>query len=353
MFDYTGYECKSCGKKFGADDDIVVCPECGTPYHRECYLREGKCVNDELHEKHISWKADMESKEQATDNIRCRNCGKDLRGDQLFCDGCGTPTDYFLKTNGAKMPDSAAGSGAGADYSGLYGKKSEGGSEKMSETIYPYMINYSDPLCGFNPDEEYDGQLTTKDLGDFVGTNTHYYLPKFKLMKTGHFKLSMNISALFFPEFYFAYRKMPLIALLVLILKTAVSLPATAMSMQMMFDDAKMLDLFIQTFPALSDAVQRLAEVNFNTSAFNLLYNLSSILNWAVIFVFGSLSNYMYYRYTLKKASKIKREALGQNGNISERLKESGGTSALLMVLFFGLWFVINYAAMGAVFMIV
>ena len=36
MIDYTGLECPICGEKFTAQDDIVVCPECGAPYHRAC-----------------------------------------------------------------------------------------------------------------------------------------------------------------------------------------------------------------------------------------------------------------------------------------------------------------------------
>ena len=74
MFNYTGYECKSCGKKFTDDDDIVVCPECGTPYHRDCYKKEGRCINDELHSKHMSWKAEVEEKEQA-EGLKCSVCG--------------------------------------------------------------------------------------------------------------------------------------------------------------------------------------------------------------------------------------------------------------------------------------
>ena len=37
MNEYLGCECSVCRKPFAAGDDIVVCPECGTPYHRACY----------------------------------------------------------------------------------------------------------------------------------------------------------------------------------------------------------------------------------------------------------------------------------------------------------------------------
>ena len=46
---YTGIPCAACGKKFTAEDDVVVCPECGTPYHRACYKELGHCVNEARH----------------------------------------------------------------------------------------------------------------------------------------------------------------------------------------------------------------------------------------------------------------------------------------------------------------
>ena len=47
--DYTGLKCPVCGKPFTSDDDIVVCPECGAPYHRACYQQAGHCIFQEKH----------------------------------------------------------------------------------------------------------------------------------------------------------------------------------------------------------------------------------------------------------------------------------------------------------------
>ncbi len=33
-----------CREKFTSDSDIVVCPDCGTPHHRECYTKTNKCA---------------------------------------------------------------------------------------------------------------------------------------------------------------------------------------------------------------------------------------------------------------------------------------------------------------------
>ena len=43
MFFYEGYTCPVCGEKFKESDDIVACPECGAPHHRDCWKKEGHC----------------------------------------------------------------------------------------------------------------------------------------------------------------------------------------------------------------------------------------------------------------------------------------------------------------------
>ena len=47
--DYLGLRCGVCGKDFQENDDVVVCPECGTPSHRTCYKENKGCPNLEKH----------------------------------------------------------------------------------------------------------------------------------------------------------------------------------------------------------------------------------------------------------------------------------------------------------------
>ena len=46
---YKIYKCPVCNIQFDDDADVVVCPECGTPHHRECYIQNGKCINADKH----------------------------------------------------------------------------------------------------------------------------------------------------------------------------------------------------------------------------------------------------------------------------------------------------------------
>ena len=53
--EFTQYKCPVCNEQFKSGDDIVVCPECGTPHHRVCYLAKNKCAFEALHEKGYVW----------------------------------------------------------------------------------------------------------------------------------------------------------------------------------------------------------------------------------------------------------------------------------------------------------
>ena len=56
----VGKTCPVCKKTFVESDDIVVCPECGTPHHRSCYASIGRCA---LSSKHGCINKDEEKKQ--------------------------------------------------------------------------------------------------------------------------------------------------------------------------------------------------------------------------------------------------------------------------------------------------
>ena len=56
MADYTGCKCPVCQQPFDAGDDVVVCPECGAPYHRACYQKNAGCLFADRHGAGFEWK---------------------------------------------------------------------------------------------------------------------------------------------------------------------------------------------------------------------------------------------------------------------------------------------------------
>lgn len=70
MPNYYEYDCPVCNKQFEEGDDIVTCPICGTPHHRDCYNITGHCVNRGLHASSYSFLDDMKSSNNIEDKLR-------------------------------------------------------------------------------------------------------------------------------------------------------------------------------------------------------------------------------------------------------------------------------------------
>ena len=183
MANYTGKKCFSCGEVFKDGDDIVVCPECGTPYHRECYLKEGKCINDALHESCQSWEQTQESVE--SENIRCIRCGFENPPDKLFCEKCGTP---LTKNDTEERPFNDMDTQNNAQQTGPDGQ--------------PYGPFGRQVV--FDKDSDLEG-IKLDDYAKFVKTNPLIFLSNF--IRFGKFggKISINFAAFLFPHLYFLF----------------------------------------------------------------------------------------------------------------------------------------------------
>ena len=66
MIFHENEKCPVCDKIFTPEDDIVFCPVCGTPHHRECYNSLGKCVNEDKHESGFEYKFEEKKQSNAT-----------------------------------------------------------------------------------------------------------------------------------------------------------------------------------------------------------------------------------------------------------------------------------------------
>lgn len=320
MASHIGTRCIVCSEKFTSEDDVVICPDCGTPYHRACYKKEGNCVNTVLHQNGGSWKPsyDVGSGDGECENTVCSFCGYTNPPLTLFCQNCGMPSgmnsteDLDQRYGGINInidPDA-------------YNRNANGGV-----SFSPFFINFSDPLCGFNPEEDVEG-VKMWELGDFVGTNTHYYLPLFKQFKDLGRKFSLNLSAMLFPELYFSYRKMPLIALAALVLRILSRVPN-----------------FIYAFAGVTGygAISEIASrFDVKSAAFQGVALIGSAIYYALMFTFGFFGNKLYYNHTLRKIKRVRSSRSGMD--LRYALSRKGGTSALLLSLFICLM-AVPYAA--------
>ena len=82
---YYGCPCEGCGKPLTLQDDIVVCPDCGAPYHRVCYEKLGQCIHRPAHAAGYEWKFPYEESQLRT----CPSCGERTLRDEETCRCCG------------------------------------------------------------------------------------------------------------------------------------------------------------------------------------------------------------------------------------------------------------------------
>ncbi len=90
--------CGACNEPVKESDDIVYCPDCGTPMHRQCWDKYKKCPNEDKHGTGFEWNAPSDKKEEPQKSDGCNGficdaCGEELKGSDFIvvCPECGTP----------------------------------------------------------------------------------------------------------------------------------------------------------------------------------------------------------------------------------------------------------------------
>ena len=305
---FTGSKCIICENEFNDNDDIVVCPECGTPYHRECYQKEGKCVNVRLHDQGKSW-SDSEYADNENSRKKCAHCGTVNKPHAIICENCGASM-----VDGLDFQQN--------DQNGSY----SGSAPNMNQGFNPYGAGFNpdDKYCGMNPDEEFD-DIKLSEAAEFIGTNKFYYLTLFKRMKETGKKISLNAICLLFPQFFFANRKMWTETILTIIVTVLLSIPYMIYSMYV-----------------IGTSYDLPYSININTDSFEIIVTIANYMTMAFRVILCLFANWLYYRHMIRKVKTIKNTA---GDDSVQKIKVSGGTSFLNIVIAFGVQFLLTAAA--------
>ncbi len=297
MNKYVGQPCTSCRSVIKEDEHIVVCPVCGSPYHKECYVNEGHCVNTLLHENREEWQPEAHTREffeehpeaspdrheeGETVGIVCPQCGLTNQPGAAFCSQCGLP----LNMKRVNMP---------------FG--------------FGQNVKREDP--------DLDG-VHLSDYGHYIGSNQFYYLPRFLRFAKSKSKVVVNFSALLFPHLYFLYRKMTGLGIFALILTTLISIPSVIIQL-----------MELGMYSISSTSIETLILVN----------NICAIASYIIRIVFCLFANYLYYSKAKKDIEKIKSENL-EPGQETLQISRTGGTSMIYVAIGFGIEMILSMAVM-------
>ena len=309
MLDFQNLDCPVCHRRFTGQDDIVVCPICGAPHHRECWKRKGHCAYEKKHGTAEQWRRPVEKSDEGA--LVCGNCGHVNEPNAVVCGKCGRTLEMELPPSpGEQQPPVDA----GAFYSQF------------------------SPYVGIAPDSTMDGQPVMV-IATFVGPNAAYYMARFHFLRLQRTKMSWNWAAAFFPVEWLLYRKMNRSFWIVLALSLVLALPyllLTFLTLRAVIADPALMETFLASYALPADVCPPVLV---------FLANIGSVLSLVLRVIMAFLANHLYSRYVFRSIEKIRAECTGDRLYYRFVLSRKGGTSPLRVVLFYGAVFVLTIAA--------
>lgn len=355
MIDYIGLKCPVCGKPFAAHDDIVVCPECGAPYHRTCYEQAGACVfAEQLHGTGKTWVPTQEEQAQesnAQDNSsfkRCPRCGKMNTQNALFCDQCGQsligysqphPNNSNYQNYGSQQNQSP-----NNGFPPFGGFPMNGDPNHPGGPI-PFIL---DPMGGVNPAELID-DIPAGDVAKLVQNNTPYYMPTFMNLKRFG-KSRFNFCAFLFSGGWLLYRKQYKIGAIITAVMTALYIASIYVNVY--FSSGILTEMF-QKVGVTSDSLtltpdqwQQMSVLLFNLPPLKMflifLPSLIFFIQLIIMFAVGFLGNKLYCQHCIDTIHGIANENLS-SADYTVQLQSRGGVNTSLAICLLICYMIIIY----------
>lgn len=314
--EYKGIKCPVCGIEFQDGDDIVVCPECGTPHHRECYEIENRCANEDRHSEDFSFGDDTETDGESyeSEDVICPRCKSVNPKGSFYCSRCGFPLGMDNTAN-AQNPQ---------------------GNPNFSRVF--------DPMAGVNPEEDMGEGVTAGEISKFVQNNTPYFIRVFNNIKTFS-KGRFNFCAFLFSGGYLLYRKMykigAVITAVMLLLWTAELYIhyCTPAGMKMIGLMENYYNSAANSTAAFQELYKGILSLDFTSQLLLGLMYLSSIAQFVLRIVIGIKANRIYFKHCKAQISEIKRD----NPNPAEEIQAKGGVNTAIAISFLVVYFIIEF----------
>lgn len=277
--------CVVCNAYLFEEDDVVHCPVCGAPHHRECYNKIGKCAMEEYHGTENEYrKPENESeiiKETESETVTCSICKEKFPKDEPKCPKCSAP--QFSKIG---------------------------------------SFQFFDFLGGIPKDFKIEEDITANEAKKFVIANTHRYIPKFASLNKSN-KGSWNWLAFLFPACWFLSRKMyksGIILGLLTIISSFFSYPLS--------------NILVTSMPSgtYAESVQwmmsQMPQIDSNVLIFAVL---GSLLLLTIRIICGVFGDWFYRQHVVKTIREIK----SNSEDIDFDYRKKGGVNTLLFMLSF------------------
>ena len=262
---FEDIKCDGCGHTFEKNDDIVVCPVCGTPQHRECWEKAEGCINKDKHAEGFEWKMPETKKAKLMPP-----------SEKAKSETEPTPSMVFDENIGRDVPD----------FNYIVESRVQSLAPGISEE------QRKEQLCGHN----------LSDVIAFIGNNASSYVNKFRKKEHAR-KNTFNFGAFFFCPIWFFFRRLYKEGIIYLALTLCLTMLMAGPSESYM----TLLDSI------MASGIENITEAQYNelmtASAPILIYG---ILNIVIKLIAGLTGDRMYYRYcrdSLTQINELKRTA--------------------------------------------
>lgn len=321
---YTGELCPICKTAFTEDDDIVVCPDCGTPHHRKCYLKNKDCANAQLHANGFTWSpagsippapVEVPKPNDGHNIVFCPQCGTENAAEEPVCTHCGARL-YNNMPNSAPFAPQV---------------------QLPDMTQRPYIAG----TTIISPTETLGGN-TVGDTAEYIGAAAPRYIPKFYKLEQTDKKVSWNWAAFFFAPYWFFYRKLYALGAIFM----AVILIASAATTTPHY-----LEVSEAQSNAIAEAQQRFADGELSqdealdacTEALFVVYTLPEAIilagvSFAVHLLSGLFANDWYKRKAEKDIHRLRGLSASPEG-YRLLLFRRGGVSAIMAAVSIGIFY--------------
>lgn len=379
---YKDIECAVCGKKFDDNSDVVVCPVCGAPYHRECWNASGKCVHEAEHASGYRWefpKTETENKadtkqhepEQVFNDIFkngegvviCPHCQAPNYENDMYCRNCHAPLKGNAADNDGRENSGERNSenGFGGDFGGsnAFGGEPRSAYDGNTEAMYNSFNLYG----GLDPDSLVDG-IPVKEYAAFVGGKTPgRIIRKVATLERYGRTVAPGIGGILGP-IWFLRRKMTKIGAALSALIISFCLAAGLLQMTDAYKDMVRASVALTSQAAggtmsVADMRDRLAEIQEDyvaagrtpeESAREKAAEILYVFAFYCIPVAGFIGGISLYRVDVRKKIMKTREQCSDMNTYMSELRRRGGTSAgltLVGILVYGVaMFLYSYLPM-------
>ena len=309
--EYTGLKCPVCEKEFKSGDDIVVCPECGAPHHRECYEIENKCAYADRHGDDFEY--DREKSEENADVQICPVCKAANDKSAFYCSRCGSPLGESQSTQ----------QNTGSVFSGAN----------------PFSASF-DPMGGVNPNEDMGDNVTAGELSKYVKNNTPYFMRVFSNLKNLN-KGRFNFCAFIFNGFYLLYRKMYVkgaiftaVILALLVTETYIQYSPSYTALEEAVKAASVSGDG-GYFAAYNNIIAGYQTLEVNHQVMLMIMALSGLLRFLLQIFIAIYANRWYFRHCKESIRNIR----GSSANPSQDYEIKGGVNLPLAISMYAIYF--------------